>query len=131
MPRLQLLRLRLGIPSPVVGQTKKDNHMTTTTALVPTTHASRYLQQICKHWQHNLEVEFTPVRGTIRFPKDARGATWTADATTLLEADPAALKVTIDASSPEHLDAMKGVVARHLDRFAFREAPLPFDWHDS
>ena len=26
------------------------------------------------------------------------------------------------------LEAMKGVVARHLDRFAFREAPLTFDW---
>ena len=23
---------------------------------------------------------------------------------------------------------MKGVVASHLDRFAFREAPLEFDW---
>ena len=23
---------------------------------------------------------------------------------------------------------MKGVVASHLDRFAFREAPLKFDW---
>jgi hypothetical protein len=28
------------------------------------------------------------------------------------------------------LDALKGVVARHLDRFAFREAPLRFDWQD-
>ncbi|MCC2102319.1 MAG: DUF2218 domain-containing protein, partial [Hyphomicrobiales bacterium] len=32
--------------------------------------------------------------------------------------------------SPAHLDALKGVVARHLDRFAFREAPLAFDWRD-
>ncbi len=23
---------------------------------------------------------------------------------------------------------MRGVVERHLDRFAFREAPLTFDW---
>jgi hypothetical protein len=101
------------------------------TAAVPTTHGSRYLQQLCKHWQHNLEVEFTPERGTIRFPKDARGAEWTDDATTLLEAGADTLQVTIDASSPEHLDAMKGVVSRHLDRFAFREAPLPFDWQDA
>jgi hypothetical protein len=25
---------------------------------------------------------------------------------------------------------MKGVVASHLDRFAFREAPLKFDWSE-
>ena len=40
------------------------------------------------------------------------------------------LDVRIDASSPEQRDHMKGVVARHLDRFAFREAPLAFDWQD-
>ena len=37
-------------------------------ALVPTENASRYLQQLCKHWQHNLQVEFTPEHGTVRFP---------------------------------------------------------------
>ncbi|WP_345944342.1 DUF2218 domain-containing protein [Aureimonas sp. SA4125] len=26
------------------------------------------------------------------------------------------------------LERMKGVVATHLDRFAFREAPLGFEW---
>jgi hypothetical protein len=26
------------------------------------------------------------------------------------------------------VERMKGVVASHLDRFAFREAPLRFDW---
>ena len=38
------------------------------------------------------------------------------------------LTVTIDASGPEHATALEGAVQRHLDRFAFREAPLPFDW---
>jgi uncharacterized protein len=28
----------------------------------------------------------------------------------------------------ETLERMKGVVASHLDRFAFRELPLPFNW---
>ena len=28
----------------------------------------------------------------------------------------------------ETLERMKGVVATHLDRFAFREALLPFNW---
>ncbi|APZ97181.1 hypothetical protein BWQ93_00735 [Sphingopyxis sp. QXT-31] len=97
-------------------------------ARVPTTHASKYLQQLCKHWQHNLKVEFTPEHGTVTFPKDARGATWAGDALVTFDAGAAALTVRIEASSAEHVEAMKGVVARHLDRFAFREAPLGFDW---
>ena len=99
-------------------------------AKVPTTSGSRYLQQLCKHWSHNLTVEFTPERGTVVFPKDARGADWPADALVTMEAQAETLDVTIDASSPEHLEALKGPVARHLDRFAFREAPLTFEWAD-
>ena len=97
-------------------------------ALVPTENASRYLQQLCKHWQHNLQVEFTPEHGTVRFPRDARGADYPADALVTFDALDNGLDVQIDASSPEQLEALKGAVARHLDRFAFREAPLTFDW---
>lgn len=102
--------------------------MSSVIANVPTAHASKYLQQLCKHWQHNLAVEFTPEHGTVTFPRDARGATWADDALVTFDAGADALSVRIDASSAEHVEAMKGVVARHLDRFAFREAPLTFDW---
>lgn len=102
--------------------------MASVIAAVPTAHASKYLQQLCKHWQHNLAVSFTPDHGTVTFPKDARGAAWTGDALVTFDAGADALSVRIDASSDEHVEAMKGVVARHLDRFAFREAPLAFDW---
>ena len=97
-------------------------------AAVPTVHGSRYLQQLCKHWAHNLQVEFTPEHGTVVFPKNARGADWPGDGLATLDAREAALDVRLDASSAEQLDALKGVVASHLDRFAFREAPLTFDW---
>ena len=102
------------------------NH--TSTAQVPTGSASRYLQQLCKHWSHNLAVEFTPDHGTVTFPKDARGANHPGDALVIFDAQPETLAVRIDASSEAQLDGLKGAVARHLDRFAFREAPLPFDW---
>jgi len=97
-------------------------------ALVPTAHASRYLQQLCKHWEHNLQVEFTPENGTVIFPKDARGADHPGDAVVTFDVAEAALEVRIDASSDAQLEGLKGAVARHLDRFAFREAPLAFDW---
>ncbi|WP_380878636.1 DUF2218 domain-containing protein [Sphingomonas sp. DBB INV C78] len=98
------------------------------TAAVPTTSGSRYLQQLCKHWAHNLQVEFTAEHGTVVFPKDARGADFPADGLATFDARAEALDVRIDASSDEQLEALKGAVARHLDRFAFREAPLAFDW---
>ena len=98
------------------------------TARTPTAHASRYLQQLCKHWQHNMAVEFDATRGTVVFPRDARGADWPGDATVTFVAEDAALVSRIDASAEGQLEALKGAVARHLDRFAFREAPLAFDW---
>lgn len=97
-------------------------------ATIPTAHASRYLQQLCKHWTHNLEVSFTPEHGTVVFPKDGRGADHPGDGLVTFDAEADGLAVRIDASSAEQLEGLKGAVARHLDRFAFREAPLAFDW---
>jgi hypothetical protein len=102
--------------------------MQSATASVPTPSGSKYLQQLCKHWSHNLTVEFTADHGTVIFPRDARGADHPGDALVTFDAGADALQVRIDATSPEQLEGLKGAVARHLDRFAFREAPLPFDW---
>ena len=100
----------------------------TATANVPTTSGSKYLQQLCKHWAHNLEVSFTPEQGKVTFPKDARGADHPGDGLVTFTAAEASLGVRVDATSEGQLDGLKGAVARHLDRFAFREAPLAFDW---
>lgn len=104
--------------------------MTTSIAHVPTANGSRYLQQLCKHWDHNMEVSFTPEAGTVTFPRNARGADWPSDGLVTMTAHPDTLECKIDASGPAHLDGLKGALARHLDRFAFREAPLMFDWID-
>ena len=58
------------------------------------------------------------------FPRDARGASWAGDGVVTLDARHEALECRIDASEPGQLEALKGALARHLDRFAFREAPL-------
>lgn len=101
------------------------------TARVPTTSGSRYLQQLCKHWSHNLAVEFTEEKGKVVFPRNARGVDWPGDATLLLSAKGDSLECRLEASVEGQLEALKGAVARHLDRFAFREAPLTFDWRDA
>ena len=101
------------------------------TADVPTASGSRYLQQLCKHWSHNLQVEFDAKQGKVTFPRDARGADWPGDATLLMQAHDDGLECWLEASAAGQLDALKGAVARHIDRFAFREAPLAFDWRDT
>jgi uncharacterized protein len=101
------------------------------TAQVSTTSGSKYLQQLCKHWAHNLAVDFTADRGTVTFPRDARGADWPADAQVTMIAHSDTLECRIDASVEGQRDGLKGALARHLDRFAFREAPLTFDWIDA
>jgi len=103
---------------------------TTSTSRTPTAKASQYLQQLCKHWSHSLPISFTALEGKVTFPKDARGANWPGDAILVLRADVHTLECHIEASVKEQLDALKTTVATHLDRFAFREAPLLFDWQD-
>jgi hypothetical protein len=88
------------------------------TARVPTANGARYLQQLCKHWSHKLEVQLSDDEGIVRFP----------NAVATMKADADALTVRVEAGDDETLQRMKGVVASHLDRFAFKEAPLPFEW---
>ena len=65
------------------------------------------------------------------FPRNARGADWPDDTTLTLQAHGDSLECRLVASAAEQLEALKGVVARHLDRFAHREAPLQFDWQNA
>lgn len=92
--------------------------MVRSTATISTENGWKYLQQLCKHWSHKLEVELGEQRGVVTFP----------EAQAVMTSDAAGLTVEIEAASAEVLDRMQGVVSSHLDRFAFREAPLPFDW---
>jgi hypothetical protein len=87
-------------------------------AAVPTVHGAKYLKQLCNHWAHKLDVEQSDGAGRVRFP--AAAATMRAEAERLI--------VTIGAEDEATLERMKSVLATHLDRFAFREAPLAFDW---
>src|SRR5882724_2429324 len=86
-----------------------------------TASGSKYLQQLCKHWSHKFEVEFSENRGQVRFPS----------AVAIMEASADALLVTIETDDMESVERLKEIVANHLDRFAFREAPLPLEWSAS
>ncbi|HEX9965766.1 MAG TPA: DUF2218 domain-containing protein [Allosphingosinicella sp.] len=92
--------------------------MLESTARVPTAHGAKYVKQLCNHWAHKLEVEQSDAFGLVRFSA----------ATATMRAGGEALSVTLAAEDAGTLERMKSVLATHLDRFAFREAPLPFDW---
>lgn len=82
-------------------------------ARITTERASRYLQQLCKHFAHKLPTSHTPQEGRIEFGMGVCA----------LQAEPETLVLTADAPDAESLDRLEGVVARHLERFAFRDKP--------
>jgi uncharacterized protein len=84
---------------------------------VLTESASKYLQQLCKHWSHKLTVEFDPEKGRVEFPSGDRLD---------MAADAKGLSLQLHAGA-ENIDRMETVVADHLKRFAFREE-LVFNW---
>ena len=88
-------------------------------ATIPTASASRYLQQLCKHWSHKFAVEFTPERGHIPFATDRKCG---------LEARSDALLLRLEAGDEEALSRLEGVVIEHLKRFAFREDLGEVSW---
>lgn len=82
-------------------------------ARVATERASRYLQQLCKHFAHKLPTSQTPQEGRIEFSVGVCA----------LRAEPATLVLTADAPDAASLERLEDVVARHLERFAFRDKP--------
>jgi uncharacterized protein len=82
-------------------------------AHVATAHAARYLGQLCKHFAHRVPATFEGPQGRIEFAFgicDMQAA----DGTLVLHAT---------AKDAPSLEQVEDVVARHLERFAFRDRP--------
>ncbi|QRE72963.1 DUF2218 domain-containing protein [Methylobacterium aquaticum] len=86
-------------------------------AVVGTAHASRYLQQLAKHWSHRFETEFDQHSARIALPLGE----------TRLTASDEALTIDLSVPDPATLPDFHAVIVRHLERFAFRET-LRIDW---
>jgi hypothetical protein len=87
-------------------------------ARVESERASIYLQQLCKHFAHKRPVEFTPERGQISLSAGL----------CRLEAAGGVLTIRAEAEDAATLAQLQDVIARHLERFAFRN-PVTLDWH--
>ncbi len=83
-----------------------------------TAHASKYLQQLCKHFAHKVEVTYDAQSGRVVFPMG----------TAALAATPEALVVSISAGSDEAIAQGRSVIDSHLVRFAFRENFEAMSW---
>ena len=88
------------------------------TGTFQTPNASKYLQQLCKHFAHKIEVEFDETSGRAALPPGPATLTATDDG----------LRVEISAETDEGLQRARGVIDDHLKRFAFREGFEHMAW---
>jgi hypothetical protein len=93
--------------------------MITDKGYATTQNANRYIQQLCKHWSHKFQVETGERAGKIHFSDDV---------TIDLSAQRERIEVLIHAAIESEIATIRAVVANHIGRFAFREAPLTFVW---
>jgi hypothetical protein len=82
-------------------------------ARVATEMATRYLGQLCKHFEHRLTVSYTKDTGRIEFGAGICS----------LHAGDGVLTMRAESPDDESLAQLQDVVARHLARFAFRDTP--------
>lgn len=87
------------------------------TARFETANASRYLQQLCKHFAHKVPVTFDPSHGEAELPGGR----------CILDADQTGLTIVCTPAAPEREAQLVKVVEVHLERFAFRET-VALDW---
>lgn len=91
--------------------------MTTFTTTVETTHARKYLQQLCKHFAHKVSVDFSPEEGRVLFPPGR----------CLMNADESALTFYCKACDDGGIPVIKSILEEHLVKFAWREE-LDYAW---
>lgn len=94
--------------------------MHTSTGRFQTPNASKFLQQLCKHFAHKVEVSHTEDAGEAALPSGPA----------TLRAEPDALEVTVTGADADGLAAAKEVIDSHLVRFAFREGFTEMAWTD-
>ncbi|MGD9914374.1 MAG: DUF2218 domain-containing protein [Rhizobiaceae bacterium] len=87
------------------------------TVSVSTRNASRYMQQLSKHWGHKAEAVFDTASSRIDFGDET---------VVTMQAGAEALHIDV-ACAPERLERFTQVVEDHIQRFAFREE-LDFAW---
>ncbi|AHD11550.1 DUF2218 domain-containing protein [Phaeobacter gallaeciensis] len=92
--------------------------MFTQTGRFETRYASKYLQQLCKHFAHKVEVTYDTMYGNVAFPFGKA----------VLHAKDGALVAKISGTDETALARARSVIDVHLRTFAFREEFQQMDW---
>ena len=83
----------------------------------------RYIQQLVKHWSHKMATMYDAGDGMGTFPfSDLDSA--------VMLARPGGIGITLTTADHDRNVHLRGVIERHIDRFAFREAPLNYEWKE-
>ncbi len=90
----------------------------TLTGTLKTAKASGYLQQLCKHFAHKVEVSFTPEAGHILFGFGRTDLTATDDM----------LSVTLTLTEGDNFNGPKHVIDKHLAIFTHRKGGVGLTW---
>ncbi|WP_299851433.1 DUF2218 domain-containing protein [uncultured Roseovarius sp.] len=92
--------------------------MTSLIGYIETPNASKYLQQLCKHFGHKIDVEYDAHRGTAAFVFGEA----------IMTADEIGLTVRFELEDVRAEEPARHVIDRHLETFAFREKITAMTW---
>jgi hypothetical protein len=92
--------------------------MPSTKGYYKTENASKYLQQLCKHFGHKVDVSFDADKGWAAFEMG----------TAQMNADADGLTVTCAVKDVASIQSVHHVIDSHLTKFAFREETHSMDW---
>ncbi|WP_246021792.1 DUF2218 domain-containing protein [Alteraurantiacibacter aquimixticola] len=84
----------------------------------------KYIQQLVKHWSHKMATSYDEGDGMGAFP-------FSEHENAVMMARPEGIAITLTTGDRERNEHMRGVIERHIDRFAFREAPLDYTWTEA
>lgn len=85
-----------------------------------TTKASQYLQQLCKHFAHKVEVDYDATSGWADLPPGR----------CTMRCDDTMLEITVTAQDEPGLARARAIIDDHLVRFAHREGFSAMGWDE-
>lgn len=83
-----------------------------------TENASKYMQQLCKHFAHKVEVRYDDTSAEAALPPGP----------CRMQADDSALQIEVTAEDADGLKRAQLIIDDHLARFAFREEFKTMNW---
>lgn len=90
---------------------KAGNQILESIAIIDSTKASTYLKKFCRHFSHKLPTKFDDNHGRVDFPYGPCDLT----------AMDSQLIFNLKSENDELMAKLQDVVARHMERFAFRD----------